>query len=82
MSIKLLVHISNQEPVKVDVDELPGMTDVAIIGKNPRDRADKEITWIDEGVTSIILPWWRINFIQILPNEDDGLDFPLPFRTD
>jgi hypothetical protein len=80
--ISLLLHISNTEPIKVDVDELPGPQDTAIVGKNPRERSDKELTWLDEGVTTVIFPWWRINFVQILPSPEDEIEFPMPFRTD
>jgi hypothetical protein len=80
--ISLLVHISNSEPVKIDVDELPDPKDVAIIGKNPRERSDKELTWLDEGVNTVILPWWRINYIQVLPGVEDEIEFPMPYRTD
>lgn len=80
--IQLLVHISNAEPVKIDVDELPDPSATNLIGKNPRDRGDREVAWIDEGVTQIILPWWRINYVQVLPSEGDQPDFPLPFRND
>lgn len=80
--ISLLLHVSNSEPIKVDVDEMPNPQDVAIIGKNPRERSDKELTWLDEGVTTVLFPWWRINFIQVLPSPDDEIEFPMPFRTD
>jgi len=80
--ISLLLHVSNSEPIKVDVDEMPSPQDVAIIGKNPRERSDKELTWLDEGVTTVLFPWWRINFIQVLPSPDDEIEFPMPFRTD
>ena len=80
--ITLLLHLSNSEPIKVDVDEMPNMTDQMILGKNPRERNDKELTIFDEGVTSVIFPLWRINYIQIMPGEEDELEFPLPFRTD
>ncbi|MCA9912958.1 MAG: hypothetical protein KC496_06400 [Anaerolineae bacterium] len=76
----ILVHISNQDPVKVDVDDLPKPTDTCLIGQNPRDRGDGEVRWVDEGVSTIILPWWRINFIQVLPSGDEQLDFPNIFR--
>ncbi len=80
--ITLLLHIANQEPVKVEVDELPKPTDVVIIGKNPRERNDKEFPWVEDGVTTVIFPWWRINYVQVLPSQDEDLEFPLPFRTD
>lgn len=55
--ITLLLHISNSEPVKVDVEELPNPTDLMVIGRNPRDRKDREVEWLDEGVTTVMFPW-------------------------
>lgn len=78
--ISLLVHLANSEPVKIDVEEMPSQQDTCLIGRNPRERSDKEITWLDEGVTQVIFPWWRINYIQVLPSGDEELDFPMPFR--
>ena len=76
----ILVHISNSDPVKLDVEELPKTTDTCIIGRNPRERSDKEFTWVDEGVTMVIFPWWRVNYVQILPSGEDEPEYPLPFR--
>ena len=80
--ITLQIHIANGEPLKLDVEELPDMTDIAIVGSNPRDRQDREVNWVDDGVNMVIIPWARINYIQILPSEDDEEEFPLPFRND
>ena len=60
--ITLQVHIANQEPIKLDVEDLPQMNDIAVMGSNPRDRQDRELNWVDDGVNTIILPWSRINF--------------------
>ncbi len=76
----IILHVANSAPVKVEVDELPSPTDTCILGRNPRERNDKEFDWLDEGVESVIFPWWRINYVQILPNDDEVADFPLPFR--
>lgn len=78
--ITIQIHISNQEPIKLDVEELPNVNDNIIIGKNPRDRADREIEWVDEGVHTVIIPWWRVNYIQVIPSSDEQLDFPLLYR--
>lgn len=80
--LTLLVHIDNAEPVKLDVEEFPSPTDQVVIGKNPRDKADKELRWLEEGVTTVVFPWWRITFIELLPTEADAAEFPLPFRID
>jgi hypothetical protein len=82
MAYTILVHIANSEPVKLDVEELPRPVDVAIMGRNPRDRADKDVAWLEEGVTTVMIPWWRVNYIQVLPSVEDKEEFPLPFRND
>ncbi len=78
--ITLLLHVTNSEPIKVDVDEMPKPSDNAVIGKNPRERSDKELSILDEGVNTVIFPWWRINYIQVLPGADEELEFELPYR--
>ncbi len=78
--ISLLIHISNADPVKVDVDELPDPKDNCIIGRNPRERSDKDMDIFEDGVTTVIYPWWRINFIQVLPSSEDEMEFPMPFK--
>jgi hypothetical protein len=80
--ITVIVHISNSEPIKLDVEELPDPTHITVMGRNPRDRKDREVEWIDEGVTTIILPWSRINFIQILPSSNAQDEFPQLWRND
>lgn len=78
----ILVHLANTEPVKVEVDALPMPSDNVLIGKNPRDLVDRELHWLEEGVRTIILPWWRINYIQVLPAAEEKEEFPLLFRND
>ena len=80
--ITLLVHINNAEPIKIDVEDMPKPTDSAVIGKNPREKTDKDVAWIEEGVTTIMFPWWRITFIEVLPSTEDEVEFPLPFRNE
>lgn len=81
MAYTILVHIANSQPVKCEVDELPKPGDVSITVKNPRERDDKELAWVDEGVVSVIFPWWRINYIQILPGIEEEQEFPLLYRS-
>ena len=78
--ITIQVHIANQEPIKLDVEEMPKLSDVAIIGSNPRDRSERDVTWVDDGVSTIIIPWWRVNLIQVLPDEGAIEEYDLPFR--
>jgi hypothetical protein len=80
--LTLMVHIAQAEAVKVEVDEFPALTDTILIGRNPRDKVDRELQWVDEGVRTIIIPWWRINYIQVLPTAEEQEDFPLLYRND
>lgn len=69
MTYRLQIHIANDDPVLLDVDELPKPTDLFIMGMNPQRRDGKEVQYILREVNQIILPMWRINFIQILPSD-------------
>ena len=80
--ITLLLHIQNAEAIKLDVEELPKATDTIIVGKNPRERTEKEVNWIEEGVTTVGFPMWRITLFEVLPSAADEVEFPLPFRTE
>jgi hypothetical protein len=66
----------------VDVEDLPQPSDIMIVGKNPRDRKDKEVEWLDEGVTTVMFPWSRINLIQVMPSTEDQAEFPQLWRND
>lgn len=76
----IILHVANQEPFKLDVEELPDPQDTSIIGRNPRERNDREVPWLDEGVTTVIFPWWRINYVQVLPAQDEQEDIITIFR--
>jgi hypothetical protein len=80
--ITVLVHIANADPVKLDLDDMPDPRENALIGKNPREKTDKEVGWLEEGVTTVVFPWWRITFIEVLPQPGEEQEFPLPFRND
>ena len=76
----IVLHVANSDPVKLDVEELPKPTDTCVVGKNPRLRSDRELDWVDEGVTTIVVPMHRLNFIQVWPTGEETQDFVLPYR--
>ncbi|MBN1562970.1 MAG: hypothetical protein JXA10_03980 [Anaerolineae bacterium] len=67
----ILVHVANEEPVLAEVEELPSTTDQAVYCINPRKRDGKELHYVLTEVQTIIIPWHRINFIEIMPSGDD-----------
>lgn len=78
----VLVHIANADPIKCDLEELPKPTDNVFVGKNVREKGDKDLDFLEDGVNTLIIPWWRITFIEVLPSSEGADEFPLPFRND
>ena len=71
MSITLLLHINNEDPILCEVDRMPEPTDVVVIGRNPRRRDNKDIANILPEVTTVIWPMHRMNFIEIMPAAEE-----------
>jgi len=70
MPYTLLLHLANDEPVVVETEDLPGPNDTWLRGVNPRRKDNKDLR-LEEGVTTVIYPTWRINFIEVMPGEDE-----------
>lgn len=68
---RIQVHIANDDPIVLEVEELPKPSDQFVSGMNPQRRDGKDVSWVLHEVNQIIIPFWRINFIQILPSEDE-----------
>lgn len=67
----LLVHVANEEAVLAEVEKLPEPTDQVVFLMNPRRRDGKELHYVLPEVQTIIFPWWRINFIEIMPSGEE-----------
>jgi hypothetical protein len=77
MAYTVLIHIQNEDPVVGEIDELPAPTDRNIRVQNPRKRDGKDLQYLQGDVTTVIWPWSRISFIEILPSgaEDEIIGF-------
>ncbi|MBI3160648.1 MAG: hypothetical protein HYZ26_13705 [Chloroflexi bacterium] len=71
MPINVLVHIANEEPILGDIEEMPVLTDTLLILRNARKRDGKDVHFLAENVTTVVWPWERIAFLEILPSEED-----------
>ncbi|GAP17961.1 hypothetical protein [Levilinea saccharolytica] len=67
----LIIHIQNEDPVIGDVDALPNAADNVLIVKNPRKRDGKDLPYLDNSVNVVVWPFWRINFIEVLPMAEE-----------
>lgn len=66
--VSIILHISNEDPVVCEMDEMPSPSSQFLLVHNPRRRDGKDVHYLDEDVTSMIVPWHRVNFIQLLPS--------------
>jgi hypothetical protein len=71
MSNIILLHISGEEPIAGEVEELPKPTDTVITVINPRRRDGKDIHYIDSRAIKVIWPLDKISFIEVLGGEEE-----------
>jgi len=67
----VLVHVKNEESILGEVDEMPNPDDTLLIIKNPRRRDGKDVYYLDIAVTTVIYPYERINFVELLPGAEE-----------
>ncbi len=70
MSITIILHITNEDAVMAEVEQLPEPNDQVILIANPRLRDGKDLHYLEDETTSMIIPWHRINFIELLPSAE------------
>ena len=66
----VIVHINNEEPVLGELANLPTDDANIITIQNPRRRDGQEVHYLDEETTTMIVPFHRINFIQVMPSAE------------
>ena len=71
MSIPVLIHISGEDAVRGEVDEIPTSTDTNITVNNPRLRDGKDLRYLLDNVVTVVYPMHRIMFIEILPSAEE-----------
>ena len=71
MSYDIILHVSGELPIFGEIEELPGPSDTLIIVSNPRSREGKDLHYLQTEVVQVIWPIDKLNFIEIMPNEDD-----------
>lgn len=68
--ISVIVHINNEDAVVCEMEDFPDPSSTYMIILNPRLRDGTDLHYLSEHVTSMMLPWYRVNFVQILPSAD------------
>ncbi len=71
MAITVLVHLSGEDPVVGEVEELPSPTDTNITINNPRRRDGKDLPYLESNVVTVVWPIHRVNFMEIMPTAEE-----------
>jgi len=69
MAQTIIIHISNEDPIVGEVDELPAPTDTLITIHSPRRRDGKDVHYLQNNVVTVIWPVNQIAFIEVLPSQ-------------
>ena len=71
MTITILLHLTGEDPVVGEIEEMPAPTDATITVNNPRRRDGKDLAYVQGNVVTVIWPLWRINFVEVMPTAEE-----------
>jgi hypothetical protein len=69
--VTVIVHVSNEDPVMGEIDNLPGPTDNIIALKNPRRKDGKDLKTLEANVNIVLYPIAKLNYIEVVSSESD-----------
>jgi hypothetical protein len=71
MAKTVILHLMGDEPILGDIEQDPLPSDMFLKVSNLRKRDGKDVPGIAAGVQSVIYPWHRITFLEIMPSEEE-----------
>jgi hypothetical protein len=71
MAYTVVIHITNDDPIVGDLDELPSPSDSMITIHNPRRRDGKDVHFLSNDVVTVIWPVNQVSFIEVIPSEGE-----------
>jgi hypothetical protein len=70
--IRAILHLTNDQPLAVDLLEEPTPRDIAIVCTNVRSIDGKKPVFIDHVTSTFVFPMSAIRFVEILRVTEDG----------
>ncbi|MFV1858334.1 MAG: hypothetical protein ACC647_03180 [Anaerolineales bacterium] len=71
MPTTVLLHLSGEDPVLGEIEEIPAPTDTMVTVNNPRRKDGKDLPYIDGNVVTVMWPMHRVTFMEILPTAEE-----------
>jgi hypothetical protein len=82
MAKTVILHLSGEDPIVAEMEYDPNPQDVYLRVSNLRRRDGKDVTYLAPGCQSVIYPWHRVTFLEMMVTEEERgevIDF---FRRD
>jgi hypothetical protein len=70
MRVSAIVQLLEEEPIVCELDAAPDPTHHFVAVHNPRRRDGRPLPYLDGSVTTLLVPWHRIDLIQLLPQAE------------
>lgn len=71
MAKTVILHLSGEDPIIAEIDRDPDPSDAFIRVSNLRRRDGKDVAYVAAGVQSVIYPWYRVTFLEIMVSEEE-----------
>jgi hypothetical protein len=66
----VLLHLTNEELILGEIDQLPNLADQFMIIHKPRQRDGTKLAHLQENVSIILVPWHQIAYVQLMPGSE------------
>jgi hypothetical protein len=70
--IRAILHLTNDQPLAVDLLSEPTPQDIAIVCTNPRTIDGKKPVFIDYSTSTFVFPMSAIRFVEVLRYADES----------
>lgn len=71
MAKTVILHLSGEDPIVAEMEHDPDPGDMFIRVSNLRRRDGKDVAYVAAGVHSVIYPWHRVTFIEVMISEEE-----------
>jgi len=71
MAHTVIIHVTNEEPIVGELEQLPGANDTIITVQNPRRRDGKDVPNLSADAVTVIWPLNQVSFIEVMPGEGE-----------
>jgi len=75
--IRAILHLMNDQPLAVELLEMPTPGDISVICTNLRTIDGKKPVFIDHATSTFAFPMAAVRFVEVLRTGDDGERLPV-----